>query len=437
MTVKERTRQPDTTRPFDSAEGAARKRQAIGQATDSAAEGGAGRFLVSTAVNSSTPAKRKNRRIAADRAQTLIRQTCGDLKAAKRIVCCGRFPTGNGRPTIAKTRDNRAYASGLQTCGSVWACVACSFKIRMKRAIEIAFAVAVHLAKGGGVLHLVVTMPHRKEDELADLWSMLSDCWGHVTSGGGWQAFRDRHGVIGYIRAAEVTHGWSSGWHPHCHVLLFTDKPMSPVVNAEAYYELRRAVRERWCKRMASKYGRTMSEEFGIRVEPVKADEAEGSGSYLTKVGYELAMIDTKIGREGGHRTPFAIAYDASETGDMADINLFREWVTASHRKRSITWSQGLRAHFGLGADKSDEELAAEDAGGETVAEFDPELWKQIANRRDGARARLLCAFEVDDGRNGVQAAVDYLTGLGYSIRTSYAGSVPVIGLHPPNQPKP
>ena len=54
---------------------------------------------------------------------------------------------------------------------------------------------------------------------------------------------------------------------------------------------------------MADKHGRTMSEEFGIRVDPVKADEADGSGQYLTKVGYELAMADIKIGRDEGHRT--------------------------------------------------------------------------------------------------------------------------------------
>ncbi len=432
MTVKEHATAQDTTRPIGDASGAARKRQAIGQATGSAAEGGTGRFLVTTAVNSSTPAKRRARRVAADRAQTLIRQTCGHLKAAKRIVNCGRIPTGNGRPMIAKA-DGRAYASGLQTCGSVWSCVSCSFKIRMKRAIEIAFAVAVHLARGGGVLHVVVTMPHRADDPLADLWGMLSDCWGHVTSGGGWQTFRERHGVEGYIRAAEVTHGWRSGWHPHCHILLFVDKPMSPTVNSEAYYELRKAIRERWCKRMASKYGRTMSDEFGIRVEPVKADEAEGSGSYLTKVGYELAMVDTKVGRGEGHRTPFAIAYDAAETGDLADIELLREWVSASHRKRSITWSNGLRASFGLGVEKTDEELAAEDQDGETVAEFDPQLWKDISSRRDGARGRLLTAFETNDGHNGVHAAVSYLTSLGYAVKISHAGTIPVIGLHPPN----
>jgi hypothetical protein len=324
--------------------------------------------------------------------------------------------------------------AGLQTCGSVWSCISCYFKVRSKRAAEINAVVAAHLAAGGGVLHCVITMPHRAGEALADLWSILSDCWEHVTSGGVWKKLKADHAIEGYIRATEATHSWGSGWHPHCHVLLFVDRPMSPLENEEQFYALRAAIRNRWCKRMKEKHGRIVSEEFGIRVDPVKPDDADGSGEYLTKVGYELAMSDNKIGREEGHRTPFAIAHDASETGDKADVDLFREWVVASHRKRSITWSQGLRERYGLGPERSDEELAAEDAGGEAVAEIDRDLWREIANRRDGRRSQLLTAFETDDGRSGIDAAVRFLTDLGLAVVVDEAGPIPVIGLDQPTQ---
>lgn len=402
-----------------------------------AAGAGEGRPLVTMADKSSNHGgkRRHSRRVAADRAQALIRETCGDLPAAKRITACGRIPTGACRPQVAKV-DGYAYTSGLQTCGSVWACVSCSFKIRMKRAAEIATAVGRHLDNGGGVLHVVLTMPHRAGEQLADLWKILSDCWGHVASGGGWKTFRKRHDLLGYIRATEATHGWH-GWHPHCHILLFVGQPMSPTVNEDAYYELRRAIRNRWCKRMATKYGRTMSEEFGIRVDPVKPDDADGSGQYLTKVGYEMAMTDTKVGREEGHRTPFAIAHDAAETGDMASIRLFREWLEASHGKRSITWSNDLRQALGLGEERSDEELASEDPGGEVVAEIDRDLWKQIIARRDGFRAQLLAAFETDDGHNGIQAALCCLRRHGYpTAQVDDTGPFPVLGLTQPDPVK-
>ena len=430
------TRQASATRDATTAEDAARQRQAGGRASDRAAEGGAGRSLVTMADNSSKRARRRQRRTAADRAQALIRDTCGDLPTAQRIVKCGRIPTGQGNPKVAKV-DGHAYMSGLQTCSNVWCCVACSYKIRVKRAAEIAVAVRRHLDNGGGVLHVVVTMPHRAGEPLAELWSILSDCWAHVTSGGGWKTFRERHDVLGYIRAAEVTHAWSSGWHPHCHVLLFVGAPMSPCVNDESFYALRAAIRNRWCKRMAAKHGRTMSEEFGIRVDPVKADDADGSGQYLTKVGYELAMTNTKVGRDAEHRTPFAIAHDAAETGDMADINLFREWIVASHKKRSISWSQGLREALGLGPERSDEDLATEDAGGETVAEVDRSLWRAIAARRDAARARFLAAFETNDRREAIDQVLNVLHGLGIAAVVREAGPYPFIGLdHPPPQPR-
>jgi hypothetical protein len=336
---------------------------------------------------------------------------------------------------VAKV-GGQAYLSGLQTCGNVWVCPACSYKVRVKRAFEIAWAVRKHLNNGGGVLHIVVTMPHRAGEALADLWKILSDCWAHVTSGGGWKTFCRDFDVLGYVRAAEVTHSRASGWHPHCHVLLFVGAPMSPVENEDRFYALRKAIRHRWTSRMADKHGRTMSEEFGIRVDPVKADEAEGSGQYLTKVGYELAMADTKIGRDDGHRTPFAIMHDAAETGDMADIALMREWVTASYRKHSISWSRDIRQALGLGKDKTDEELAAEDPGGETVVEIDRALWALLAKRRDGARAGLLTAFEnSNDKRRCVAAAVEYLVDIGYPVGVDEAGPVPLIGLvtNPPS----
>ena len=184
------------TRALDTrhAEAAARQPSAGGRAADRAAEGGAGRSLVTMANKSSNPNRRQRRR-ANEIARALIRATCGDLPQAKRVTRCGRVPTGQGNPKVSRT-DGQAYMAGLQTCGSVWCCVACSFKVRVKRSVEISLAVKRHLDAGGGVLHVVVTMPHRSGELLDDLWAMLSDCWAYVTSGGGWVSFRERHDML-------------------------------------------------------------------------------------------------------------------------------------------------------------------------------------------------------------------------------------------------
>ncbi|MEM7272739.1 MAG: hypothetical protein AAF547_06645 [Actinomycetota bacterium] len=400
--------------------------------------GGEDRPLVITALKSSKPVpepKAGALRVAADRCQALTRDVCGELSEAQRIIKCGRCPIGQTNPRVKKT-GGRAYASGVQTCGSVWACSWCSYKIRVKRAADIAFGVTTHLDTGGGVLHAVFTAPHRDGEDLDEFWRILSDVWQHVTSGRAWQQFKERFGLVGFIRSAEATHG-HNGWHPHLHVLLFVDRPMSPVENEHAFYQLRRTLRDRWCRRMADKHGRTVSTEHGITVDPVKPDDANGSGSYVTKVGYELAMTNTKIGRDEGQRTPFAIAHDAATTGDMRDIRLWREWVQASHRKNSISWSNGLREHFGLADERSDEELASEDAGGETVVEVDRDLWRKITARRDGTRARFLAAFEsYDHPALAVAAAVRLLDRLGLQVELDeQARSSPLLALAPSSNP--
>ena len=68
------------------------------------------------------------------------------------------------------------------------------------------------------------------------------------------------------------------------------------------------------------------------------------------------------------------------------------------------------------------------------MAEIDRELWREIANRRDGRRSQLLTAFETDDGRNGIDAAVRFLTDLGLAVVVDEAGPIPVIGLDQPTQ---
>ncbi|MEM9655578.1 MAG: hypothetical protein AAGA65_26060, partial [Actinomycetota bacterium] len=288
---------------------------------------------------------------------------------------------------------------------------------------------------GGGVVHAVFTAPHRQGEDLETFWRTLSDVWGHVTSGRPWQRFKDQHGLLGYIRSAETTHG-GNGWHPHLHVLLFVDQPMSPVENEDAFYNLRRFLRGRWCNRMASKHNRIVSEEHGITVDPVKPDDADGSGSYISKVGYELAMTNTKVGRADGHRTPFAIAHDAATIGDTADITLWREWVAASHGKNSISWSEGIRDHFDLGAEKTDQELVNEDPGGETVVEIDQALWRDIAFRKDGTRARFLAAFETyDHPALAITAAVRFLERIGHPATVDETGACPLLAPKPTTQP--
>ena len=434
-------------------EAAARKRPALGRAVDSAAGGGAEarrQPLVVIANNSASILDRTDvngyesvsegrftgeiRRVLADRARTLIAETCGDLAQAARVQWCGvNVREASSVVGVERHPKGYAYASGLQTCGSVWACPICSFKIRMKRAAELAVAIATHHARGGTVLLLTLTTQHSYGETLDELWSVVQESWAYVTGHYRYRTLRDRLG-IGFVRTIEVMHG-ANGWHPHLHVLLFVDTPVGPFENRDEYLAIARTFHDLWIKRMAERHLRDVRSSYGVDLQVVKGDGAEGVGMYCTKAGFEVALADGKDGRTRTSRHPFAIAYDAVETGDMADINLFREWVKGSHGRRMWSWSKGLRAKLGLAEDKTDDELAAEaDESIEQICTISPKLWRQIVRTRIGLRAVFLAVL--DNGGDHLDDAVAVLAehGIEVVVETRSSGSPPF--LRAPDEPK-
>jgi len=79
------------------------------------------------------------------------------------------------------------------------------------------------------------------------LWELLSKGWGYMTAGRQWIQFKETFGLVGTIKAVEVTHG-GNGWHPHIHVLFFVDAPMNDFDRDDAYRQLTigRPCAKRW-----------------------------------------------------------------------------------------------------------------------------------------------------------------------------------------------
>lgn len=415
---------------LDAAEGnggsgaASRKAEGGGVAADEAAP-----LVISQLTLPATQSDaRRQRRKASARAQKLIAQQCADLEAAHRIVQCGRVVRSRSGVVIKRTADGYVYGSGLVTCGSPWSCLSCSYKVRSKRARQVATAVAAHMAAGGGVLFGTFTMSHERGEKLDHTWPILSDGWKYMTSGRQWVDFKDTFGVLGSIKTVEVTHGLN-GWHPHLHVLFFVDAPMNDFDREHDYREFRRSLRQRWIRRFAMKHKRDVSQEFGTRFDPVKADESDKIGIYCTKVGYELAMADQKIGRSEGQRHPFAIAHDAANYGDKADVTLLREWIVASKRKRSIQWSgPEVKAYVADDVDKTDQELAEEEQiGDESLLIVDRDLWRQLITSTTAARSEFLQLFE--DGGDTFDALY-FLAELGITAEIAEDGPLAMLRLN-------
>ena len=380
-------------------------------------------------------ARRQRRKVSA-KAQRLIAHVCGDLIEASRIVQCGRAAFSTSGVVLKRTADGLVYPSGVVTCGSPWSCLRCSYKIRAKRAHHIGQAVGTHLSGGGGVLFGTFTMSHDRGENLDGLWEILSRGWAFMTSGRQWVDFCADFGLVGWIKSVEVTHG-ANGWHPHIHVLFFVDAPMNDFDREDEYRDFRARLRNRWIRWFARKQNRNVSQEFGTRFDPVKADESEMIGTYCTKVGFELAMADSKIGRSEGQRHPFAIAHDAASYGDKADVMLLREWIVGSKRKKSIHWSgDQVKGYVSDDTDKTDAELAKEQqVGDESLLVVERDLWQRLISRTDGARSDFLQVFE--DGGDTFDALY-FLAELGITAEIAEDGPLAMLRLDDTNhQPTP
>ena len=124
----------------------------------------------------------------------------------------------------------------------------------------------------------------------------------------------------------------------------------------------------RWQRGLRRKGG-DATEERGVNIKVCDlGDLSSGAlGSYLSKIGHEVAGSHTKDGRGVESYTMVGLLREVKDTYEVQAFAALRELEQTASRKRRkfLTWSNGareLRARAGHGRhDKTDEELAEED----------------------------------------------------------------------------
>ncbi len=132
---------------------------------------------------------------------------------------------------VLGAEDRRAYYAGLMACGSVWACSVCAPKIQAVRALEVRQAIDEWTRRGGHVVMLTQTIPHARRDVLETLLTAFTEALRKFKQ---WRAYARAvraYGIVGSIRALEVTHG-GNGWHLYVHMVLFFD----PCVGVDFFF---------------------------------------------------------------------------------------------------------------------------------------------------------------------------------------------------------
>lgn len=347
------------------------------------------------------------RRLIWAMAEALVRHGCSE----PRVCACCRTRWQVHVAVMVRVKPSEAEGvagtrcasyRGLVTCTSVWACPICMRKIKTGRAEELKTIVAHH--GPDRVEMMTLTVRHSAQDNVKELRQGLTRSMQLFQQGSDWSALCRRHGIVGLVRAFEVTHG-EHGWHPHHHVLVFLERPLSD----EERRALRNALSLRW-RRVVVK------SELG---EPHEPDDRHGccltpirQSDYLSKLGLEMADVFTKMGRGKVSRTPLQIAYDILvHRGRSADVALWREYATGMKGAHFLSYTKAIQEmRKALSLRATDEDLAAQEDGPpeaepECVAIIRGARWYTVC-RVGGARERILSEAE-RAGADGVEMELD------------------------------
>ena len=332
-----------------------------------------------------------------------MRQTLWGESSLPRCRKCGR--TRRGDDVQVKGNGSRVGFAGVVTCGSVWVCPVCNAKIQHQRAQELTTAIAMWMVGSGGrVAFVTLTMRHERADGLGEHWDRLQDSWKKVQMARIWKKWQERLGACGSVRAVEVTDG-KNGWHVHLHVLLFIQS-----LDDKKLLDFESWLSRKWVSAVRS-FGGDATEANGVDVRAMESFSDERLAKYLSKatdhvsLGMELTHTQGKTARKSHSTFPhWQHLSDIRDVGDAEALARWTEFEQASKGRRALTWSRGLRKLLlAQDVEKTDEEIAEESAGDETLLTIPGEAWDALVADRPQIMPMILSAAE-----KGSQALRDF-----------------------------
>lgn len=303
-----------------------------------------------------------------------------------------------------RVTDKGAMIGGIMRCGSVWTCPVCAASISEVRRQQVEETIRRHIEAGGIVCMAAFTMPHHRFQSSAELRTAISETWRGMQQGSAWIRNKRAYGLLGTIRALEVTHSQGNGWHPHLHVLFFL--PALPAADLQAFGDF---LFDRWSERIrALGYGECTRAAWRFE----QTTNSERAGDYVTKWGADRELTQGHLKRaKGGGRTPWQMLADAGR-GDKAALMLFREFGLSFKGARQLTWSRGLREHYGLRDAGNDAEvLEAADKLAEqapVIGQLPLRIWRRVLRKGMGAGV-----LEAAERRHVMSDVLAFIWGIG------------------------
>jgi hypothetical protein len=273
-------------------------------------------------------------------------------------------------------------------------------KIAQKRRVEVVKSVVVARAQGLEVFHVIDTVRHNASQTLKEVLAGYSNARKLMMHRKPYKRLKNDIGLVGTMRALEVTHSWENGWHVHGHSLWFLPSGTGVGVLQEALYPM-------WRDGNLSAGMMAPSPERGIVVQ-----DGTYASEYASKWGLEdeVTSAHIKKGRQG-HRSPWQLLDEAGE-GDAKSGKLYQVYGKELKGRRQVIWSPGLRQRLDLGQEQTDEQLAAEvDPESILLGRLTMSQWRAVM--RADKRGKVLETARAK-GWPGVVELVAQLTGEQY-----------------------
>lgn len=333
-----------------------------------------------------------------------------------RTCTCTRFRFSETTEIVKSTTSKKAFYRGLMQCADVKTCPVCAAKLSERKANEMRIAFNQWLAMGKNVSLLTLTSPHTAKDNIDTLVSQQSDALSRFWRGEPAKRFKKQYGITGHIRSFEIKHG-KNGWHPHFHILIFSDVALPIDKKSDSY----KWIFDRWVS-CSLKAGLSKPNDYGMDIR-----DGSGAGDYISKYGNDDEILSTISGdkkitwdmademtkghlkTKGESLTPFQILANYIDADNQKDKQiakrLFLEYARSLKGKTLLKWSRGLRDLFGLGHQKSDDEIIKEETDkADFLCHLTVEEWDYILKNK--LRSLILDLAN----RGGLQAVATFLS---------------------------
>lgn len=305
-----------------------------------------------------------------------LKAVASELLHGTRVCKCHRIRAKQQSVRVMLEQDSgKAFYAGLQTCGSVWGCPLCAAKISERRRKELKKAIKQAKQLGLQVMLLTLTIPHGLGDDVNAITDQMIAAWDSIKRNKAGRTIRDKVGLVGTIRAIEVTHGLHSkvnnGFHPHFHILLFIESSITPSEVQALYTPL-------WQSACVKQGLPRPSDTRGCKV-----DDGSWADRYASKWGLESEMTKGHIkeAKEKG-MTPWDMLRAVLHDNDEQAAKLFKVYYEAFKGRRQLCWSKGLKKMLDV-ADLTDEEIAAQDQEKAfELSSITAEQWRHIIKRK-------------------------------------------------------